>query len=210
MQIDLKAMSPRDRYKLLCAVVIPRPIAWVTTVNGHGLVNVAPFSFFNVFGADPATVILGLEHHPDGQPKDTTRNIDETGEYTINILTPELNEIMVATAARYPAGVSEATELGLDLAPSSQVAPPRLAAAPVSLECRKTMALSLSQERSIMIGEAIALAAQEGLIDQDRNYVNWGGEYPTARLFADKYARLVETESLTIPTLAPAGANKQT
>lgn len=206
MQIDLEALTARDRYKLLCGVVIPRPIAWVTTINADGVVNVAPFSFFNVFGADPATVILGLEHHADGTPKDTTRNIDETGEYTINILTPDLNDVMVATAVQYPANVSEAAMLGLDLCPSAKIAPPRLACAPVALECRKTMALSLSPERSIMIGEAIALSAREGLIDVERNYVNWEGHYPTARLFGDKYARLVETEPMNIPPIAPEEA----
>lgn len=206
MQIDLDALDARERYKLLCAVVIPRPIAWVTTINAQGGVNVAPFSFFNVFGADPATVILGLEHHADGTPKDTTRNIDETGEYTINILTPDLNDVMVATAARYPANVSEAAALGLDLCPSAKVAPPRLACAPVALECRKTMALSLSAERSIMIGEAIALSARDGLIDVKRYHVDWDGHFPTARLFADKYARLVETEAMIIPVLPPESA----
>jgi flavin reductase (DIM6/NTAB) family NADH-FMN oxidoreductase RutF len=203
MKIDLDELSARDRYKLLSAVVIPRPIAWVTTINRQGLVNVAPFSFFNLFGADPATVILGLEHHADGSQKDTTRNIEETGEYTINILTPDLNDVMVATAARYSADIGEATALGLELTPSAKVAPPRLTCAPVALECRKTMALSLSPERSIMIGEAIALSARDGLIDVERNYVNWKGNYPTARLFADKYARLVETEPQTIPARPP-------
>jgi flavin reductase (DIM6/NTAB) family NADH-FMN oxidoreductase RutF len=203
MKIDLDELSARDRYKLLSAVVIPRPIAWVTTINRQGLVNVAPFSFFNLFGADPATVILGLEHHADGSQKDTTRNIEETGEYTINILTPDLNDVMVATAARYSADIGEATALGLELTPSTKVAPPRLTCAPVALECRKTMALSLSPERSIMIGEAITLSARDGLIDVERNYVNWKGNYPTARLFADKYARLVETEPQTIPARPP-------
>ena len=206
MQIDLEALTARDRYKLLCGVVIPRPIAWVTTISVDGVVNVAPFSFFNVFGADPATVILGLEHQADGTPKDTTRNIDETGEHTINILTPDLNDMMVATAAQYSADISEAAALGLVLCPSAKVAPPRLSCAPVALECRKTMALSLSPERSIMIGEAIALSAREGLIDIERNYVDWKGHYPTARLFADKYARLVETESMNIPPIAPETA----
>ena len=207
MEIDLEALTARDRYKLLCGVVIPRPIAWVTTISVDGVVNVAPFSFFNVFGADPATVILGLEHQADGTPKDTTRNIDETGEYTINILTPDLNDVMVATAARYPANVSEAAVLDLDLCPSAKIAPPRLTCAPVALECRKTLALSLSPERSIMIGEAITLSAREGLIDVERNHVNWEGHYPTARLFGDKYARLVETKSMNIPPIAPKRRN---
>ena len=135
MQIDLDALDPRDRYKLLSAVVIPRPVAWVTTVNAQGLVNAAPYSFFNVFGADPALIILGLEHRADGTPKDTTRNIDATGEFVVNIATPDLVEAMVGTAAAYGAEESEPEALALDLAPSAKVAPPRLAKAPVAIEC---------------------------------------------------------------------------
>ena len=76
VNLDLDALTAQERYKLLTAVVIPRPIAWVTTVNKDGLVNAAPFSFFNVFGQDPALVILGLERRADGSRKDTECNID--------------------------------------------------------------------------------------------------------------------------------------
>ena len=77
--IDLTALAPATRYKLLTAVVLPRPIAWVTTISPAGVVNAAPFSFFNVFGQDPALLVLGLEHHADGRMKDTARNIRDTG-----------------------------------------------------------------------------------------------------------------------------------
>ncbi|EAP75514.1 flavin reductase family protein [Roseovarius nubinhibens] len=199
LDIDLGKLDPRDRYKLLCGVVIPRPIAWVTTCNPDGSTNLAPFSFFNVFGADPATVILGLEHHADGTPKDTTRNIERTGEFVVHMLTPDLNAVMVDSAARYAPGASETEALGLATQPSKMVAPPRLALAPVALECRKTVGLSLSPERCILVGEALAISARDGLIDLDTCYVNWGETLPTARLFADRYARLVESDRLTIP-----------
>ncbi len=196
--IDLDALSPKERYKLLSAVVIPRPVAWVTTMNADGLVNAAPYSFFNVFGQDPATIILGLER-PDGTAKDTERNIDATGEFVVNIATPALVDQMVGTAASYPSNVSEAEALGLDLVPSTKVAPPRLAAAPVAIECVRLMALSLSAERSIMIGRAVSMAARDGLVDTDTNRVHWEDDYPVARLFADRYARLTEIERRAIP-----------
>lgn len=202
MHIDLDALSAKDRYKLLTAVVIPRPVAWVTTISPAGVVNAAPYSFFNVFGKEPATVILGLEHHADGRRKDTTNNINATGEFVVNIATPELNEAMVATAAAYDPEVSEAEALGLALAPSVKVRPPRLADVAVAIECRKTVAMSFGSEREIMIGEAVGLAARDGLVDTERMYVNWGADYPVARLFADRYARLVEIERQPIP--APA------
>ncbi len=199
MSIDLSALPPAERYKLLTAVVIPRPVAWVTTVSAAGVVNAAPYSFFNLFGQDPALVILGLEHRAGGQPKDTTRNIRETGEFVVNIATPELVETMVATAASYGADTGEPEALGLALAPSAQVAVPRLADAPVALECRRTVALAFSAEREILVGEALGLAARDGLIDTARNHVDWGGAFPVARLFADRYARLVEIERRSIP-----------
>lgn len=200
-EVDLRALDSRDRYKLLTAVVIPRPVAWVTTLSPEGVVNAAPYSFFNLFGKDPALVILGLEHREDGAPKDTARNIRETGEFVVNIATPALNEAMVATAAAYPAHQGEPEALELGLLPSAQVAPPRLADVPVAIECRHAVTLGFSRERDIVVGEAIGLFARDGLIDLGRMHVDWGGDYPVARLFADRYARLEEIERRPIPKL---------
>ncbi|WP_292294925.1 flavin reductase family protein [Marivita sp.] len=97
--LDLDSISAQDRYKLLSALVIPRPVAWVTTMDAQGVVNAAPYSFFNVFGQDPALIILGLQHKPDGSAKDTTRNIDATGEFVVNLATPALVRDMVGTAS---------------------------------------------------------------------------------------------------------------
>lgn len=199
-RIDLTALAPQERYKLLTAVVIPRPVAWVTTQDRQGRVNAAPFSFFNLFGQDPALVILGLEHARDGSgPKDTARNIAATEEFVVNIVTPDLIGPMVETAAAYPPDVSEPQALELALAPSSQVAPPRLAAAPVAIECRLKDTLRYSGERDIVVGEAVALVARDGLIDTGRMHVDWGGNLPLARLFADRYARLEEIARHPIP-----------
>lgn len=201
LTLDLGALPPRDRYKLLTAVVIPRPVAWVTTVSEAGVVNAAPFSFFNVFGQDPALVILGLEHHADGRPKDTTANVRANGELVVHLATPDLLAPMVATAARYGPEAGEPAALGLATAPSLQVAPPRLADAPVAIECRRLVALAFSPEREILVAEALAITAREGLIDPERLHVDWGSEMPVARLFADRYARLEETPPRAIPTL---------
>lgn len=197
--LDLDSISAQDRYKLLSALVIPRPVAWVTTVDTQGVVNAAPYSFFNVFGQDPALIILGLQHKPDGSAKDTTRNIDATGEFVVNLATPALVKDMVGTASSYDPGESEPTALGLKLAPSGRVKPPRLADAPVAIECERMMALSLSAERSILLGRAVGLATRAGLVDTATMYVDWAGDYPVARLFADRYARLEEIERFGIP-----------
>jgi flavin reductase (DIM6/NTAB) family NADH-FMN oxidoreductase RutF len=194
--IDLDALEPRERYKLLCATVIPRPVAWVTTVDAEGVVNAAPFSFFNVFGQDPALIVLGLEHRAGAVPKDTTRNIRRSGEFVVNIATPDLLEAMVGTASAY-AG-SEVEALGLATEPSVAVAPPRLSAAPVSIECRRLTTLAFSDERDLVIGQAVAMAARDGLIDPATNYIDWRGHYPVARLFADRYASLDDLAPMSI------------
>ncbi|MGF1554343.1 MAG: flavin reductase family protein [Paracoccaceae bacterium] len=203
MRIDFADLDARSVYKLLTATVIPRPVAWVTTVSTAGVVNAAPYSFFNVFGKRPALMVLGLQHRPDGSPKDTTANIRATGEFVVNILTPDLAETMVATAAAYPAHRGEPAALGLALAPSAAVAPPRLADAPVAFECRRTVALGFTGDRELLVGEALAIEAREGLIDPGTLRVDWGGDMPLARLFADRYARLVELERRPIPEPTP-------
>lgn len=197
--VDLEALPPKTRYKLLTAIVIPRPVAWVTTVDAAGTVNAAPYSFFNLFGEDPATIILGLEKRPDGSRKDTTRNIDKNGEFVVNIATPSLLEAMVGTASAWPSDVSEPAALGLALAASTKVAPPRLADAPAAIECRRLVNLAFAPGREIVIGEAIALHGRDGLIDTDTHHVDWQGDWPVARLFADRYAALRELPRHGIP-----------
>ena len=197
--LDLDSISAQDRYNLLSALVIPRPVAWVTTTNAQGVVNAAPYSFFNVFGPDPALTILGLQHKTDGNAMDTTCIIDTTGEFVVYIATSALAESMVDTAASYGPSESAASALGLNLAPSGQVKPRRLADAPVVIEYLRLMALSLSAERSILLGRAVGLATRDGLVDTETLFVDWASDYPVARLFADRYARLEEIERHSIP-----------
>ena len=119
----------------------------------------------------------------------------------MNLATPDLLGPMVDTAAAYAPEAGEPAALGLATAPSSQVAPPRLADAPVALECRRKVALTFSPEREILVAEAVAMTARDGLVDPYRLHVDWGAEMPVARLFADRYARLEEIPSRAIPTL---------
>lgn len=200
MQLDFAALKPLDRYKLLSATVIPRPIAWVTTQSAAGVVNAAPYSFFNVFSEEPALIVLGLQHR-EGVPKDTTRNIHETCEFVVNIATPAALPALVDSAAAYPPETSETEALGLETLPSLKVTPPRLACAAVALECRRHVSLAFGAHRELMIGEVVAMAARPGLIDPDTLRVDWAGDYPVARLFADRYATLTHIERRSIPVL---------
>jgi hypothetical protein len=105
--ISFREIDPHDRYKLLCGVVVPRPIALVTTCDENGIVNAAPFSFFNVFSEDPPLVVLGLQHKADLTPKDTTRNIRRDGQFVIHLVDEALAAAMNDCAVDFPAGDSE-------------------------------------------------------------------------------------------------------
>lgn len=136
IELDLLGEHADRAYPILAGLVVPRPIAWVTTLNEDGGVNAAPFSFFNVFGDDPPLVIFAPGDRDDGSPKDTARNCERTGEFVINLVDESLAQAMVGTAASVPYGVSETERGDLQTAPSSVVAPPGIAAAPAVLECR--------------------------------------------------------------------------
>ena len=188
-EAKLSDLASRDRYKLLTAVVIPRPIAWVTTIGPDGTVNAAPYSFFNVFSSDPPLVVLGIESKGEGLLKDTTANIRRTGEFVVNLVDEALGEAMNLSAVDFPPDTSEAEVAGLDLAPCRHVTAPRLAAAPFSLECRRYVTLEVTQERHLVVGEVIALHGREGLVDPQTLRINLEAYRPVGRLFANLYAR---------------------
>lgn len=186
--IDLGTL-PADRiYKILCSLVVPRPIALATTLGEGGGVNAAPFSFFNVFSEAPPLVVLGLQHKADEAPKDTTRNIARTGEFVVNMVDEPLAEAMNLCAVDFPAEVSEVEAIGLETAPSAKVGPPRLAAAPAALECVREMSLAFGPHRELLIGRVIHVHAREDVMDERFN-VDMAGYRPVGRLFGDLYAR---------------------
>jgi flavin reductase (DIM6/NTAB) family NADH-FMN oxidoreductase RutF len=194
--IAFSDLSPHDRYKLLCGVVVPRPIALVTTRDENGAVNAAPFSFFNVFSEDPPLVVLGLQHHPDHTLKDTTRNIQRTGEFVVHLVDEPLARAMNDCAINFPAGDSEVSAIGLATLPGIDVAVPRLADAPFALECRRTVSLAFSPGRELMVGEVLRLHAREGLLDRERLYVDVQAFRPVGRLFGSLYTTLGEVFSM--------------
>ena len=171
MNCDLDQLTPGDRYKLLISVVVPRPIAFTTTLDTEGRVNAAPFSFFNVMGYDPPIVMLAPSNRPDGTPKDTALNIRATRAFVVNVVDEALAEAMNVAATPFPRGTNELDEAGLTTAPSVQVAVPRIAEAPVSLECREVMTLNLGRTR-IVLGEVLHLHLRDDLLDLERMRVH--------------------------------------
>ena len=187
--IGFADLPPRERYKLLCATIVPRPIALVTTIGPDGTVNAAPFSFFNVFSEEPALVVLGLQRKPDAGPKDTTRNIADSGVFVINLVDEALAEAMNVCAIDFPPDVSEIGAAGLTLGPGIDVPVPHLAEAPFALECRREVSLVFGPGRELLIGEVLRLHARAGLLDRDRMRIEASSYHPVGRLFGDGYAR---------------------
>lgn len=191
-EADFATLRQPDRYKLLTGLVIPRPIALVTTLGPDGIVNAAPFSFFNVFSEAPPLVVLGLQSKPDGTPKDTPTNVREVGSFVVNLVDEEIAERMNICAVDFPHEMSEITAAGFTTLPSTTVPVPRLAEAPVALECRHFMTLEVSRARRLCIGEVLYVHARPGIIDPERLHVNLDAYKPVARLFGNLYARLGE------------------
>src|SRR5437762_5959140 len=133
MLIDVAAAEVVTVYQALVGIVTPRPIAWVTTVDGQGRVNLAPFSFFNAFGANPPVVVFSPTLRRDGTKKDTLLNIEATGEFVVNAAVAALAEQVNRSSRELPYGESEVEYVGLHTAPSVKVRPPRLVESPVSL-----------------------------------------------------------------------------
>jgi len=142
MLFDLSKIAPMRRYELLLGTVVPRPIALVTSLSRDGLVNAAPYSLFNVMSHDPPIVAFSVLPSPLGQMKDTGQNILAGGDFVVNLVSEALAEAMNLTCIDAPADVSETDLAGLATIPSTAVAPPRLQASPVALECRFVTSLT--------------------------------------------------------------------
>jgi flavin reductase (DIM6/NTAB) family NADH-FMN oxidoreductase RutF len=166
--IDVRAADVVTVYRALVGLVVPRPIAWVTTVDSAGRVNLAPFSFFNALGANPPIVVFSPTLRRDGSKKDTLLNVEAVGEFVVNAAVEELAEKMNSTSAELPRGHSEADLAGLTLVPSAKVRPPRVAESPVHLECLVRGIMSMGDgpiAANLVIGEVVLIHIEERVLD---------------------------------------------
>ncbi|WP_084959549.1 flavin reductase family protein [Thermoactinospora rubra] len=158
---------PRERiFDLLIGSVVPRPIAWTSTVGPDGIRNLAPFSFFTVVSTVPPMVCLVIEARAGGAVKDTLRNIEATGEFVINTVSTWHAGPMYASGRAYAPEVDEFAACGVTPAPSSRVRPPRVAEAKISMECVLRMALRPGGD-TMVIGEVVAFHVDPGVVDPD-------------------------------------------
>ncbi len=189
MEFDFEGKDLPQAYKLLSGLVMPRPIAWVTTVNEEGKVNAAPFSFFNVFGSRPPIVAFAPGDRSPGIPKDTARNLRRTGCFVVNLANESLAEAMVACAASLPPGESELDHVGLTTRPSVTIDAPRIAEAPVSMECTEWSTLEIGRNR-LVIGVVKRLHVQDGILDPESLHVTLDAYLPVGRMHGpDGYTR---------------------
>jgi len=150
MELDLQHQHADRAYPILVSLVVPRPIAWVTTLNEDGSVNAAPFSFFNVFGANPPIVGFAPGDRESGEPKDTARNVRRTREFVVNLVDEATAQAMNQTAATVPYGVSEIEQAGLTLTASTSVKTPRITESPAALECEEWGTLQIGGNRLVI------------------------------------------------------------
>jgi len=168
MRFDMATLTGAERYKLMAGCIVPRPIAWVSTLSADGVGNVAPYSFFNMMGASPPLVVLGTMRQEDGRLKDTAANILETREFVVHLVSETALAAVNTTCIDAPPEVDEAVLAGLSMRPSQAVAPPTIAGAPASFECRLFDFLDAQPETVMLIGEVVAMEIADTFIDADR------------------------------------------
>jgi flavin reductase (DIM6/NTAB) family NADH-FMN oxidoreductase RutF len=171
MELDLENQYADRAYPILASLVTPRPIALVTTLGPDGCVNAAPFSFFNVFGANPPILAFAPGDRADGTPKDTALNVRLTHEFVVNLVDEGIAEAMNQCAASLPYGVSELDRAGLHALPSSVVKPPRIAESPASLECKEWGTLQIGGNR-VVIGLIRRLHLRDELFDAEKRRIH--------------------------------------
>ena len=166
MKVDMDTLNRRERYALLTSLIVPRPIAWVSTCSVNGGDNLAPFSFFGGVSASPPVLAISIGSRR-GEPKDTVRNILGNGEFVVNLATVAQADLVERTAEEFPYEVSEAKALGLTLLESERVAPGRLEESPVQLECRLVQTVfPQDAEVHLFLGEVLLAHVQEDLMEK--------------------------------------------
>jgi flavin reductase (DIM6/NTAB) family NADH-FMN oxidoreductase RutF len=175
MKFDLRELPVNKAYQLMIASILPRPIAWVATQSSAGVNNIAPFSFFNGVTANPPTLLFSVVNDRHGNKKDTAVNIEDTGEFVVNVVTEQLCDLMVASSHNYEHGISEFEACGILAESSEQVRPLRVAKAPVSFECRTRQIVTIGEgplAANIIIGDIVLMLVQDDCLDSSQNILS--------------------------------------
>lgn len=205
MQIDLSTLTPGRAYRFMISAVVPRPIAFVSTLSKDGVRNLAPFSYFMGVGPSPPTVAISIIRRRHSF-KDTARNILETGEFVINSAVEEIAAQLNQTSGDYAPGIDEFELTGLTPAPSVRVKPPRVAECPVQLECRVHKSIEIGEApllSSLIVGEVLLAHVRDDLWDEAM--IQADKLKPIARLGATYYTKLGEIFDMARPEVDDRG-----
>jgi len=207
---DFTAMTADECYRLLASSIVPRPIAWTVSRSTDGILNAAPYSFFNCFGGDPPTVAIGFL--PQDPIKDTPKNILDTGEFVVHLVSEELGEAMNVTCTDAPPEVDEVALAGLETVPSSQIGPPRLAAAVAAFECRMSHHIWTGPKQLLVVGTIVEAHFRADIIGEgDRPRLDTPDMHLIGRMHGrGVYARTTDLFEMDRPRWADIGASKET
>lgn len=205
--LDPGDLDAQTLYKLLTGSVVPRPIAWVSTLDAEGRPNLAPFSYFSAVSAKPPHLLFCPGLHGPDRPKDTLKNVREGGDFVVNLVTEALAEAMNLSAATVAAGVSEFELAGVTPVPSARVRPPRVGESPVHFECRVVHIYDVGEHPgggSVVIGEVVAMHFLESvLIGRDK--IDLATLRPIGRLAGPSYVRVTDVFEMVRPRVEEVG-----
>lgn len=205
MLLDFATLDRRTAYYWMASTIAPRPVAWVSSQDLNGHVNLAPFSFFQMIAPQPPTLMICPQHNGDGSLKDTARNIRDTGEFVVSLVSFPLVQQMNETSFSFGAEVNEFDAAGVVPAASHAVKPPRVAASPVSFECRVssfTLHPPESSTCAIILGEVVAAHVDESIVGAD-GIIDPQKLDLVSRMGADWYGRTRSADNFTLTR--PAG-----
>lgn len=186
MIFDPKAHPRNEVYRFLISAVVPRPIAFVSSMGADGNLNLAPFSYFNAIASEPPLITIAIDRR-EGDPKDTLRNILETKEFVVNIVSESLLDAMITTSGEWPRSTSEFGAAGLTPVPSERVKPPYVAESPLQLECTLFQEIPLGNSH-LVVGEVILGRVRDDMLTEGR--VDPEKLKPIGRLGGEFYAPL--------------------
>lgn len=186
------------------AIISPRPIAWVASKGNDGSLNLAPYSFFNGISDDPAMIAISIASNPDGSPKDSLRNIEETGAFSISIVGAAQMEEMNISSGNYPYGESEFDAAGLGLADSETIDVPRVAGSPAALECTHYQTITLPKgpdggHYALVLGTVTGVYIDDSVIVD--GLVSYAKYNPVCRLGYKDYAKITDVFAMTRPII---------
>ena len=201
MHVDLSTLSKASVYATMTQTIVPRPVAWITSLGADGVLNLAPYSYFNAMASDPPLIVVSLGLRPDGSIKDTRRNIEDGGAFVVNIAHREMAEAMTASSATFPDDVSEVEALGLETAPMPGTDVPRLAACRVAYACRHEETKAIGGQR-LVFARLTDLWLDDAVVGEDakgRLKVDAKALDPIGRLGGGEYVTFGEIVSIPRP-----------